>query len=529
MIEERIKRIIEQEKDPAILQVLIMQVAQENARLKGVIDQIQSENARREQNFLNIEEQIKIIKRSLYGRSSEKRSRTDEEEKARDKSQEEAKLFSQSAFPAPDEPKTQKEKWKSVPEKTIEHGLSREELELESMLREIPHPSADQWEEIKNSFDKVCLITVVERTYEKENHLKKKYKLKDEFNLNVHEKDVIITANGPSTLLPGMRYTTEFVSQVVSDKYISHMPLDRQAREMKSLGLPGVHTSTLSRLCALSAASFEPMAERIKLEILAEYQTCALHLDETPWKIQNKDQKNGYMGVIANRFGVYYFYKATRSGQAIKDALLNFKGAVLTDGYAGYDALKEIKIIQGFCWSHARRKFLPLEKQDAEVKKILDEIDLLFAIEREASTFDELKKLRLEKSKPIVEKLLEKLKIEHPKSRPQSQKRNAIEYLLKRWHGFTLFLDDIRFPLSNNEAERSIRPATVGRKNYYGSNNHTGAETAATHFTIIESCKRNQIDPRSFILMSLKRMAEGKSVMTPLQYAKYLRVPADPI
>ncbi|MEN0059375.1 MAG: transposase [Bdellovibrio sp.] len=95
---------------------------------------------------------------------------------------------------------------------------------------------------------------------------------------------------------------------------------------------------------------------------------------------------------------------------------------------------------------------------------------------------------------------------------------------MKRWEGFTLFLDDIRLPLSNNEAERTIRSAVIGRKNYHGSNNHSGAATAATHFTIIESCKKNDIDPRQFLLMSLKRIAAGKSVMTPLEYAKHLRL-----
>ena len=96
---------------------------------------------------------------------------------------------------------------------------------------------------------------------------------------------------------------------------------------------------------------------------------------------------------------------------------------------------------------------------------------------------------------------------------------------MKRWKGFTLFLDDIRLPLSNNEAERTIPHAVVGRKSYHGSNNHTGAETAATHFTIIESCKKNEIDPRHFILTSLQRIAAGKSVMTPLEFARHIRAP----
>lgn len=110
---------------------------------------------------------------------------------------------------------------------------------------------------------------------------------------------------------------------------------------------------------------------------------------------------------------------------------------------------------------------------------------------------------------------------EYPKSREGSQKRKAILYLEKRWPGFEMFLKDTRIPLSNNEAERTIRHAVVGRKNYYGSGSHTGAATAATLFTIIESCKKNDIDPRTYINSALRFAADGdENIMTPLERAK---------
>jgi transposase len=519
---ERAKKIVGEEKNADVLRALSWQLIDEVTRLRGVIDEIEKEQAERVQTQLNIEEQVKLLKRKIFDRSEDKR---ESEEKVREKSQEEAKLFSQALFPAPEEPKSQKEKWKSIAEQEIPHGLSPEALKDESISRGIENPSSDQWEEIKGSFDKVTTIQIIERSYLKEVHLKKKYRLKDEFNPDKDEKDVIVTAPGPDALLPGMNYSTDFVANVVADKFISHMPLDRQRKEMASLGLPGIRTSTLSRLCALSAVSFEEMAERILVELLAEAENIALHLDETPWRVQNPNEKDGYMWVISSRVGSYYFFKPTRSGEVIKEKLKDYTGRVLTDGYAGYNALKEAGIEQGFCWSHGRRNFLPVEKNDPSVRAILDSIDRLFEIEREATTFEELKQLRDEKSRPLIAALGKQLQEEYPKSRPKSQKRRAIEYLMSRWKGFTLFLDDLRLPLSNNEAERTIRPATVGRKNYYGSGNHTGADTAATHFTIVESCKKNDLDPRQFIQMSLRRIAAGKPVMTPLEYAKHLRMP----
>lgn len=522
---EKAKQLIANE--PAeILRALLMTALEENGRLREELKKSEDEKARQRQQGLNLEEQIKLMRRKLFCRSKEDRVGKDEADKQRP-SQEEAKLFSQAAFPAPDEAKSHQEKRATLPEREIPHGLSPEDLKRESELRGLENPSAEQWAEMPGVFDRITVIQVIERSYEKHVHLKKKYRLKDEFNPEAGEKDVIVTAEGPAALLPGMNYSTEFVANVVSDKFVMHLPLDRQAHEMESLGLLGMRTSTLSRFCALSAASFEEMAERIKAELLKAAESVALHLDETPWRIQKKDEKDGYMWVISSRLGAYYFFAPTRSGKVILEHLQGYTGRVLTDGYGGYNVLEEAKIGQGFCWSHGRRGFLPLEKTDPGVKVIIDDIDELFAIEREAKSFEELKRLRDERSRTVIERLRERLFAEYPKSRPKSLKRKAIEYLMKRWGGFTLFLDDIRLPLSNNEAERTIRSAVIGRKNYHGSNNHSGAATAATHFTIIESCKKNDIDPRQFILMSLKRIAEGKSVMTPLEYAKHLRAPRE--
>jgi transposase len=299
------------------------------------------------------------------------------------------------------------------------------------------------------------------------------------------------------------------------------MPLERQTREMESLGVKNIKTSTLSRLCALAAVSLES----IQKDILAELKSSdlALHLDETTWNIQNKNQNDGYMWIISNRYGSHYTFKPTRSGKVIKELLTDYAGPVLTDGYEGYNALDEADIKQGFCWAHARRKFFEIESHDPTVTPILNDIDDLFKIERRAKDFSELKILRERESRIVVDRLNQRLMTEYAATRDGSQKRKAIVYITKRWEGFTYFLTDTRLPLSNNEAERTIRHAVVGRKNYYGAATHGGADTAATLFTIIESCKKNDIDPRTFLLMSLQAAARDEKLITPLAYARQLR------
>ncbi len=524
MLTERERELLENEKDPRVLRALIADLASDNLKLRKLIEKIESENAKADQMALNLEnfdERLKLLRRQMFGKSSEKR--TEASDRPRDKSQVEAQVFSQAAFPAIDTRESQQKgklKGAVLEEVIIDERPTDEDLKTESEARGISDPSAAQWIDT-GLYDESTKITIIERRYVKEVHRKYKFKLKAKFNPS-SEKEVIVTANGSAELLPGMNYTIDFVAAVIADKYISHMPLERQTREMESLGLTGMKNSTLSRMAALGAASLEPMQDAILHEDLLT-SDLALHLGETPWKIQNKTEKGGFMWVISNRYGSYYFFKPTRSGQVLKDKLGGYGGPVLTDGFSGYNILSELKIPQGYCWAHVRREFFPLESHDPSVKPILDLIDELFAIEREAKTLADVGKLRELKSKSVAERLKNVLIEEFPKSRPGSQKRKAIEYVLKRWDGLTLFLTESKLPLSNNEAERTIRHAVVGRKNYYGSGNHTGAETAATLFTVIETCKKNDIDPRTFLIMSLHKAARGEKLETPLAYARRTR------
>jgi transposase len=296
-MDERTRKLLEEEKDPRVLVGLIEAILADNRRLQGVIDDIERDKAERAQQAFNLEEKLKLLRRSIFGRSSEKRAEASD--RARDQSQEEALLFSQLAFPSPNK-RDGKKNDKDLEAKEFEHRLTAEELTEESKLRELSSPSSEQWVET-SFFDEVTRIQVIERKYVKEIHRKFKHKLKPEFNPT--DKDIIVTANAPPVLLPGMNYTTEFVASVIADKYISHMPLERQTREMESLGLKGMKTSTLSRLSALGAASFEPLQDEILKELLKS--DLALHLDETPWKIQV--QQDGYMWVVSNRYSSYYF------------------------------------------------------------------------------------------------------------------------------------------------------------------------------------------------------------------------------
>lgn len=522
----RFEQIVKNES-PEVIAALLASMAEHIEGQKDLIDRLKSEQAEKDQKSFNIEEKLKLLRRSLYGRSSEKR--VDASDRPRTRSQSENLIFSQAKFPTnevrDESGKTIKTRWDNLETQEVEVPICKDELEEEARLRLIEkHPTEkweDLWEEIPGAYETVTKIEIIERRYIKKIYKKKKYKLKEHVTIQIDDKDIILTAQVPG-LLPGMNYTTDFVSAVVADKFINHIPLERQVRQMESLGLKGMQNSTLSRLCAVAAGALEPLQEAILSELL-ESDT-ALHIDETPWGIQNKHERDGFMWVISNRCGSYYFFKPTRSAKSLTEKLNSYQGPVVTDGLETYNSiLSEAKIPHAYCWAHARREFFKLEPHDPSVTPILNKIDELFRIERQAKSFDELMDLRKSQSSIVIRDLKKILLEEFSRSREESQKRKAILYIEKRWPGFELFLSDTRIPLSNNEAERTIRHAVVGRKNYYGSGSHTGAETAATLFTIIESCKKNDLDPRTYLTRVLNWITESDEIETPLQYAKRIR------
>src|SRR6202035_4186598 len=75
----------------------------------------------------------------------------------------------------------------------------------------------------------------------------------------------------------------------------------------------------------------------------------------------------------------------------------------------------------------------------------------------------------------------------------------AIHYMLKRWHAFTLFLDDGRVCMSNNAAERGLRCVALGRKSWLFCGSDRGGRRAADMYGLIVTCKMNGVDPPAWL------------------------------
>jgi transposase len=116
--------------------------------------------------------------------------------------------------------------------------------------------------------------------------------------------------------------------------------------------------------------------------------------------------------------------------------------------------------------------------------------------------------VRSERSRPLVLALETWLRAQRRKLSARNEVAKAIQYSLNRWTELTRFLDDGRLCMSNNAAERALRCVAVGRHNWTFAGSDEGGRRAAAIYTLIETCKLNDVDPQAWLADMLARLPD---------------------
>lgn len=506
-------RPLDQEQNIDVLReyaILVTETAEKQAEEIAALKK--HRDAASAQEFLSqqLQDQLTRLQRKFFGFGRESLKKTP----ARPIGHDGQKVLSLSSQPQSDA----SEKQSQVPaiQEVIGHDILASDLVAENRMRGIlMSAGADAWIKIQGLTEDTAEITVVERIYKRVVHKQAKYRLKDEYNTS--DKEVIITAPGPVKVKPGMSYSVDFALSVVTDKYDLHFPLERQRRKMEGSGLT-VDVKTLYDLCEAVAEHCHAVLPRIKQEIKSDY--VAVTIDETPWRILS-DKTHGQMWVMSNRIGNYYQFEPTRSGEIAEEMPKGYDGAIICDAYGGYNRLsKKPSIRVQHCWAHARREFF--ERYDdypSACERVIALIDEFFIIEHEAKSIEDIRALRIAKSRPVVDETRNFLYETKPRFMPSEGISKAINYSLNHWKGLTHFLTDSTVNISNNEAERALRHVVVGRKNFLGSQTINGADTAAAIYTVIETAKKNSLQPAEYLKYLITERWHKREPMTPKLYA----------
>lgn len=370
------------------------------------------------------------------------------------------------------------------------------------------------------------------------NYVRKIYKC-EKCGTNGSEKETatIIKTKTPRALLSHSFASASLASEVIYQKYYMGVPLYRQEKVWDDIGLVLPRSMTANWCIKLSEYYLEPIYELMLKKLKEENEV--LHGDETTMQCnKEKDKKassKSYMWVIASgeeekTKGVIFKYSRSRSGEIAQKLLKEYKGILVTDGYAGYNNLEEINRAE--CWAHARRYFyesVPLDENKQMIKTSdgytgVKYIDELFQIEREIEKLraEEKVQKRQEKSDPILKKFYEWVNLTSQKYITNKKLKEAITYVINQKENLSKFIEDGRIPLTNSRAERAIRPFAVHRKNWLFADTPEGAKANAIYYSIIETAKINKLNIYKYIKYLLEKLPQLEREQTQDAIEKYL-------
>lgn len=334
----------------------------------------------------------------------------------------------------------------------------------------------------------------------------------------------------PPRIIEGSSYSDKMIIDVVASKYCDLIPIQRYVAMAARCGLKDLPPQSLIELTHQFAQFVKPVYELIKQQIK---ESRVLHADETPHKmLEGSDTKSWYLwGFSTPRF-CFLECHDTRSGDVASDILKNSNCEILiTDVFSGYGKAVRItnlirqgqgrRAIQNAnCNAHARRYFIKAVNAYPESKYYLDQYHDIYQLESECKGKlpDEVLRIR-KQMREKFEKMLKLATEELPRYPGQLKFGKALNYFLENYEGLTLFLDHAEVAIDNNLQERLLRSHVVGRKTWYGTHSERGAETAAIIFSIIETCKLNQVNPREYLEKLAQDLLQGQNPYTPKDFA----------
>jgi transposase len=327
----------------------------------------------------------------------------------------------------------------------------------------------------------------------------------------------------PSHPIARGRAGPKLLAHILFSKYGLHLPLNRQSAVYAREGVD-LDVSTLADWVGAAAATLTPLVTEIRTHVFAAER---IHADDTTVPVLAKGKtRTGRVWTYVRDDQPFagpdppaavFFYSRDRGGEHPEQHLARFAGLMQADAYAGFNRLYEAnrnggQIVEAACWAHARRKFFDLARisQAPIASEAVSRIDALFAIEREINGLAPSRRVdvRTERSQPLVVALETWFRVQRARVSKNSDTGKAIEYSLKRWTALTRFLDDGRLCMTNNAAERELRPVAVGRRNWTFAGSDEGGRRAAALYTLIATAKLNDVDPQAWLADVLARMLD---------------------
>jgi len=323
----------------------------------------------------------------------------------------------------------------------------------------------------------------------------------------------IVKAPIPEPVIKNSFASPSAVAHVMAQKFVNAMPLYRQEQDFLRNGFVLSRQTMANWMIKCADDWLRPVYNRFKKLFL---ERDVGHVDETTMQVLKEPGKapetKSYMWMYrtsgdTDRHIVIFEYQPNRNHEHPKIFLKEYSGYIHTDGYEAYHKLPENIIVSG-CWAHLRRrwddasKVVPKEKRkESNSYKGLAYCQSLFILEQKYDeqklNKDERQEQRLKHSLPIAKDFFEWAKTINPL--PGTALGKAVTYMFNQQTYLMNFFLDGRLELSNNRGENSMRPLTLGRKNWLFACTVDGAEASAIIYSIVQTAIENGLNPFKYL------------------------------
>ena len=317
----------------------------------------------------------------------------------------------------------------------------------------------------------------------------------------------------PAALIKGSYTSPSLTSWVLYEKFAKSVPFYRLEKSLEELGAKISRTTMANWAIQCNSLYFKHLTDYFHRELLKRKY---LMMDETPIQVLHEPgrtpESKSYVWLMRSGNDglppiIYYRYAPTRSGDVALELTDGIQPGtyLMCDGFSGYNKLKDVR--RCTCYAHIRRYFyeaIPAGHDRDITNPAVQGVmycNKLFSYENKYAERhykpETIKKRRLKDEKPVIEAFLDWADKQVVTGNSKFSK--ALTYFKNRRNDLMTYLEDGHCSLSNSWSENSIRPVTVGRKNWLFSSSVDGAEASMNIYTIIEMAKLHGLNRQKYL------------------------------
>ena len=206
---------------------------------------------------------------------------------------------------------------------------------------------------------------------------------------------------------------------------------------------------------------------------------------------------------------------------SLESIVKDYSGILRCDAHTIYDDLFEPKVPkpdtlatveQGY-WSHARRKFHDAMKVQPDAKEVMTWIGAMYGVVRRAKELSSEERLAMRQndSLPLLDNVFDWCRQHKDQYLPKDPLYLACQYALNHENALRVYATDGKLAIDNNETERMLRLAAIGRKNWLFFGSANGGKTGCILYTILGSARRHGLNEFEYLVDLLERLSDLNS------------------